>query len=373
MATSDRRRDTWSWTGPHFPMEDVYSVLATPAARRRGCWRAAAAAGSARRSVAPTTSARPGRRPPTGRSGSPTTPTPTSSASGSWSRSAGRRRGLGRHRAGRRLPLHRPRRDVRAGRGLWNHPHRPEWNAGYGGQAFHTILPHPTEPDSVLAALSTGGVYATTDGGKRWDPSNTGVKCEFMPEGQQFPEFGQCVHKVARHPSAPDQLFLQNHGGVYRSDDEAARGPTSADLPSEFGFPVVVDPTAPGTAYLFPIEDAGARCPRTVTPSSGAPATRGRAGSRSARSAARRLPRRGDARRDVRRRVGHRGPAGLYFGGRNGAVWASPDAGETWAEVNRDLPDVMVCGPTRSETGAAQPPANRFPGHAGSGRMRGDP
>ena len=31
-------------------------------------------------------------------------------------------------------------------RGLWDHPHRTEWGAGFGGQAFHTILPHPTTP-----------------------------------------------------------------------------------------------------------------------------------------------------------------------------------------------------------------------------------
>ena len=29
---------------------------------------------------------------------------------------------------------------------LWDHPERPEWGAGFGGQAFHTILPHPTDP-----------------------------------------------------------------------------------------------------------------------------------------------------------------------------------------------------------------------------------
>ena len=34
--------------------------------------------------------------------------------------------------------------------------------------------------------------------------------------------------------------------------------------------------------------------------------------------------------------------AGLYFGGRNGAVWCSPDEGETWREIHRDLPDVLV-------------------------------
>src|SRR3546814_15168421 len=53
-------------------------------------------------------------------------------------------------------------------RGLWDHPHRTEWAAGFGGQAFHTVLPHPTRTGSVLAALSTGGVYASDDNGASW-------------------------------------------------------------------------------------------------------------------------------------------------------------------------------------------------------------
>ena len=34
--------------------------------------------------------------------------------------------------------------------------------------------------------------------------------------------------------------------------------------------------------------------------------------------------------------------AGLYVGARNGAVWGSADAGETWRQVVANLPDVMV-------------------------------
>ena len=64
-----------------------------------------------------------------------------------------------------------------------------------------------------------------------------------MPGERNFPEFGQCVHKVARDPSDPDRLYLQNHGGVYRSDDG---GDTWKDiapgLPTEFGFAMVAHP-----------------------------------------------------------------------------------------------------------------------------------
>ena len=80
-------------------------------------------------------------------------------------------------------------------RGLWDHPHRPQWAPGFGGAAVHTVLPDPAS-DRVLVAMSTGGVYASDDGSTRWTPSNTGISAYFLPDPQ--PEFGQCVHKVAR-------------------------------------------------------------------------------------------------------------------------------------------------------------------------------
>ena len=145
---------------------------------------------------------------------------------------------------------------------LWDHPDRADWGAGYGGQAFHTILPHPTDPASVTVAISTGGVYQTADGGASWHARNRGIRADFLPEGQQYPEFGQCVHKVARHPSRPDRLFLQNHGGVYRSDDHAATWvPIHDGLPVDFGFPVVVDPQDPDTVYVFPNSSGASRYP----------------------------------------------------------------------------------------------------------------
>ncbi len=147
-------------------------------------------------------------------------------------------------------------------RALWDHPHRPEWRAGFGGQAFHTILPHPADPRSVTVALSTGGVYQTADGGESWSPRNQGVRAEFLPEGEQYPEFGQCVHKVARHPAKPDRLYLQNHGGVYRSDDDGGSWTSIAKgLPADFGFPVVVHPHEPDTVYVFPLGGGDGRYP----------------------------------------------------------------------------------------------------------------
>lgn len=224
-------------------------------------------------------------------------------------------------------------------RALWDHPHRTQWGEGFGGQAFHTILPHPTDPDSVTVAISTGGVYQTTDGGRSWSPRNQGIQAVFLPEGQQFPEFGQCVHKVARHPANPSRLYLQNHGGVYRSDDEGGSWTSIADgLPADFGFPVVVHPHEPDTVYLFPLNAGEGRYP-----------TDGKARVWRSRDAGGTWEELGDGlpdqffvavMRDAMCTDDHE-RAGLYFGARNGAVWGSFDDGATWRQVVSDLPDVM--------------------------------
>ncbi|WP_300578953.1 hypothetical protein, partial [Phenylobacterium sp.] len=147
-------------------------------------------------------------------------------------------------------------------RPLWDHPHRPQWEPGFGGQAIHTVLPHPTDPQQVTVAMSTGGVYRTYDRGETWAPANQGIKAEFRPGDIQYPEYGQCVHKVARDPADPDRLYAQNHGGVYRSDDGADSWTSIADgLPSDFGFPVVTHPRDPGTVYVFPLGGADGRFP----------------------------------------------------------------------------------------------------------------
>ena len=223
-------------------------------------------------------------------------------------------------------------------RPLWEHPHRPDWGAGFGGQAIHTVLPHPHDPAQITVAMSTGGVYRSSDAGASWAPSNNGVKAYFMPD--PWPEFGQCVHKVARDATDPQRLFLQNHHGVYRSDDGGASWVSIADtLPSDFGFAMVAHPTRAGVAYNWPVtadrdrtppehacrvfrtEDAGATW---------APLTAG-------------LPQ--EHYFDIVLRdamcADDADPAGVYFGTRNGQVYASADEGESWSSLASSLPSVL--------------------------------
>ncbi|WP_017934122.1 WD40/YVTN/BNR-like repeat-containing protein [Nocardioides sp. Iso805N] len=224
-------------------------------------------------------------------------------------------------------------------RGLWDHPHRPQWAAGFGGQAFHTILPHPQDPDSVTVAISTGGVYQTRDGGRTWEPRNQGIRAEFLPEGQQYPEFGQCVHKIARDPAVPERLYLQNHGGVYRSDDEGGSWRSIAEgLPADFGFAVVAHPREGDTLYVFPIQAGEHRYP----PEAKARVWRSRDAGETWEELASGLPDRFfvAVMRDAMC-ADDADPTGLYFGARNGSVYGSADEGESWRQLVSDLPDVM--------------------------------
>src|SRR5213078_3776314 len=49
-------------------------------------------------------------------------------------------------------------------------------------------------------------------------------------------------------------MFMQFHGGVYRSDDAGESWVDIADgLPSDFGFPMALDPADPDSAYVIPL------------------------------------------------------------------------------------------------------------------------
>jgi hypothetical protein len=225
-------------------------------------------------------------------------------------------------------------------RGLWEHPTRERWQPGGGGLCVHSIVTWPGEPDRLAVGISAAGVWLSDDGGATWRSGNEGLVPRYLPEDTPPEELGLCVHRLQRAPRRPERVFMQFHGGVYRSDDA---GETWVDigtgLPSDFGFPLAVHPTDPDRAYVIPLTADSDR----VTPE-------GRVRVYETGDAGASWAPRGDGLpqqhayltvlREAFDRAGEDDEFELYFGTTSGDVFGSPDAGATWASAATHLPPV---------------------------------
>ena len=225
-------------------------------------------------------------------------------------------------------------------KGLYDHPHRPLWQPGGGGLCLHTILPDPANSKRMHIAISTGGVYRTDDGGANWQARNSGVRAQFLPPEQWYPEFGQCVHKIVSHPANSERLFLQNHWGLYRTDDGADSWKDIANgVPSDFGFAMEIDNHDPNTVFIVPLESDEFRC----TPEAKLRVYRTRNGGDSWEPLTNGLPQENAF--ETVLRDGLTGdeaePMGLYFGTRSGKLFGSNNTGESWQTIVEGLPAVV--------------------------------
>ena len=222
--------------------------------------------------------------------------------------------------------------------GLRTHKSAPFWQPGAGGMCLHTILLDPSHPGRIFVAISAAGMFRSDDGGKTWRPMNRGLKSEGIPDPTA--EVGHCVHRVAMHRSRPNVLFMQKHWDVMRSDDagESWRE-VSGNLPTDFGFPIDVHAHEPDTVYVVPIKSDAEH----YVPEGKLRVYRSRTGGNEWEALTKGLPQQHcyvNVLRDAMA-VDSLDPCGVYFGTTGGQVYASSDAGDSWAPIVRDLPSVV--------------------------------
>ena len=222
--------------------------------------------------------------------------------------------------------------------GLRGHGSGPSWQPGAGGMCLHSIVLDPRDPERMFVAISAAGVFRTDDAGKTWRPANRGLQSEGIPDPDA--EVGHCVHRIAMHHSRPDVLFMQKHWDVMRSDDAGESWQeVSGNLPSDFGFPIEVHAHEPDTIYVVPIKSDSEHYP----PDGKLRVYRSRTGGNEWEALTKGLPQ-SDCYVNVLRdsmAVDSLDSCGVYFGTTGGQVYASPDAGDTWSPIVRDLPSVL--------------------------------
>ncbi len=222
--------------------------------------------------------------------------------------------------------------------GLRGHGSGPKWQPGAGGMCLHSILLDPQNPDRIFIAISAAGAFRTDDGGKTWKPINRGLRSQYIPDPNA--EVGHCVHRIAMHPSRPSTLFMQKHWDVMRSDDAGDNWhEVSGNLPTDFGFPIDVHAHEPETIYVVPIKSDSEHFP----PEGKLRVYRSRTGGNEWDPLTNGLPQQ-DCYVNILRdamAVDQLDDCGIYFGTTGGQVYCSPNGGDIWSAIVRDLPAVL--------------------------------
>jgi photosystem II stability/assembly factor-like uncharacterized protein len=221
--------------------------------------------------------------------------------------------------------------------GLRGHGTGPRWQPGAGGMCLHTIILDPKDPGRIYIAISAAGAFRTDDSGKTWKPINKGLHSQYIPDPHA--EVGHCVHHIAMNPTRPGVLFMQKHWDVMRSDDAGdSWQEVSGNLPTDFGFAIDVHAHEPNTIYVVPIKSDGEH----FVPDGKLRVYRSRSGGNEWEELSKGLPQK-DCYVNVLRdamAVDSLDQCGIYFGTSGGQVYCSPDAGDTWSPIVRDLPAV---------------------------------
>jgi photosystem II stability/assembly factor-like uncharacterized protein len=222
--------------------------------------------------------------------------------------------------------------------GLRGHGTGSQWQPGAGGMCLHSIILDPANRERIFVAISAAGAFRSDDSGATWKPINQGLHSQYIPDPNA--EVGHCVHHIAKHPSKSNVLFMQKHWDVMRSDDAGdSWQEISGNLPTDFGFVIDVHAHEPETIYVVPIKSDSEHYP----PDGKLRVYRSRSGGNEWEALTNGLPQENcyvNVLRDAMA-VDSLDSCGVYFGTTGGQVYASPDGGDTWSPIVRDLPPVL--------------------------------
>ena len=226
-------------------------------------------------------------------------------------------------------------------RSLWEHPKRKMWMGGGADlPGIHSILIDPCNSKRIWIAVSTGGIWFTEDSGTNWTQRGEGMRADHVPPELTHDPVAQDVHCLAQSAATTQRMWVQHHNGIFISSDE---GKTFSEItnvePSTFGFPVVVHPQEPDTAWFVPEIKDEQRIPRDGR----LVVTRTRDGAKSFDILTKGLPQ-SHAYDVVYRhaltidRTGDR----LAFGSTTGGLWVSEDQGDNWIGITHTLPPIYA-------------------------------
>ena len=233
--------------------------------------------------------------------------------------------------------------------GLNDDPRYRKWMGGAqdgtpDGPKLHSVIVDPRDPAHLYVGMSSGGVHESVDGGRSWRPMVRGMEVVegFDAANVSFHD----PHCVRICPARPDRLYQQNHCGIYRIDRPSEQwervGKAMPSSVGDIGFPMVVHPRDPDTAWVFPM-DGTTVWPRT-SPGGRPAAYVTRNAGRSWRRLDSGLPRRHAWWTVKRQAMAADGgePVGIYVGTTGGELWASRSEGRGWACVARHLPEIYA-------------------------------
>jgi len=224
---------------------------------------------------------------------------------------------------------------------LWENPSRKKWMGGGADlPGIHSICVDPRNSRYVSIAVSTGGIWHTEDAGETWTQRGYGMRADHVPPELTNDPVAQDVHCLAQCRAAPHRIWVQHHNGIFVSSDEGRNFTELMDVkPSAFGFPVVVHPREPDTAWFVPeIKDE-----KRIPVDGKLVVSRTRDGGRTFETLSKGLPQ-SHAYDVVYRHALAIDESGdrLAMGSTTGGLWVSEDQGDSWACVSHTLPPVYA-------------------------------